>query len=145
MAKYIVERDLIIMLILSVTVLSIMLFYSLVIAVNVHKTLDRENAGKLLRVLFPSYFLTTAILSLTALVFSLIEKKFISTILLFLIFLGSIISRQYLVPRINKERDLQLSGDETSKKNFAKLHGLSVSINIIQIIILVIIIITNWQ
>ena len=49
------------------------------------------------------------------------------------------------MPRINKERDLQLSGDETSKKNFAKLHGLSVSINIIQIIILVIIIITNWQ
>jgi len=64
---------------------------------------------------------------------------------LIIIFLGSIISRQYLVPRINKERDLQLSGDETSKKNFAKLHGLSVSINIIQIIILVIIIITNWQ
>ena len=49
------------------------------------------------------------------------------------------------MPRINKERDLQLSGDKTSKKNFAKLHGLSVSINIIQIIILVIIIITNWQ
>lgn len=140
-----IERDLIIMLILSVAIFSIMLFYSLVIAVNVHKTLDRENAGKLLRVLFPSYFLTTAILSFTALVFSLIEKNFISTILLLLIFLGSIISRQYLVPRINKERDLQLSGDETSKKNFAKLHGLSVSINIIQIIILVIIIITNWQ
>ena len=140
-----IERDLIIMLILSVAIFSIMLFYSLVIAVNVHKTLDRENAGKLLRVLFPSYFLTTAILSFTALVFSLIEKNFISTILLLLIFLGSIISRQYLVPRINKERDLQLSGDKTSKKNFAKLHGLSVSINIIQIIILVIIIITNWQ
>ena len=140
-----IERDLIIMLILSVAIFSIMLFYSLVIAVNVHKTLDRENAGKLLRVLFPSYFLTTAILSFTALVFSLIEKNFISTILLLLIFLGSIISRQYLVPRINKERDLQLSGDETSKKNFAKLHGLSVSINIIQIIILVIIIIINWQ
>jgi len=44
------------MLILSVAIFSIMLFYSLVIAVNVHKTLDRENAGKLLRVLFPSYF-----------------------------------------------------------------------------------------
>ena len=122
-----------------------MIFFTLCIAPIINNTLDRENAGKLLRVLFPSYFLTTAILSLTALVFSLIEKKFISTILLLLIFLGSIISRQYLVPRINKERDLQLSGDETSKKNFAKLHGLSVSINIIQIIILVIIIITNWQ
>ena len=65
------------MLILSVAIFSIMLFYSLVIAVNVHKTLDRENAGKLLRVLFPSYFLTTAILSFTALVFSLINLEFL--------------------------------------------------------------------
>ena len=117
------------MFIFSIATLSIMIFYSAVIAVNVHKTLDRENAGKLLRVLFPSYFLTTAILSLIALIFSLIEKEFLNAILLFLVFLGSIISRQYLVPKINTERDLQLSGDQTSKKNFAKLHGLSVSID----------------
>ena len=94
------------MLIFSVATLSIMLFYSIVIAANVHKTLDKDNAGKLLRVLFPSYFLTTAILSLIALIFSVIEKSFINTILLFLILLGSIVSRQYLVPKINAERDL---------------------------------------
>ena len=126
------------MLIFSVATLSIMLFYSIVIAANVHKTLDKDNAGKLLRVLFPSYFLTTAILSLIALIFSIIEKSFINTILLFLILLGSIVSRQYLVPKINAERDLQISGNISSKKNFAKLHTLSVSINLLQIIILII-------
>ena len=131
------------MLIFSVATLSIMLFYSIVIAANVHKTLDKDNAGKLLRVLFPSYFLTTAILSLIALIFSLTEREFIVTIFLFLVFLGSIISRQYLVPRINSERDLQLSGDANSKKNFAKLHSLSVSINLAQILILIIIVIAN--
>ena len=131
------------MLIFSVATLSIMLFYSLVIAANVHKTLDKDNAGKLLRVLFPSYFLTTAILSLIALIFSIIEKSFINTILLFLILLGSIVSRQYLVPKINAERDLQISGNISSKKNFAKLHTLSVSINLLQIIILIILIINN--
>ena len=133
------------MFIFSIATLSIMIFYSAIIAVKVHKTLDRENAGKLLRVLFPSYFLTTAILSLIALIFSLIEKEFLNAILLFLVFLGSIISRQYLVPKINTERDLQLSGDQTSKKNFAKLHGLSVSINIAQILILIIIVLTNYR
>ena len=127
----------------SIATLSVMIFYSAIIAVNVHKTLDKENAGKLLRVLFPSYFLTTAILSLIALIFSLTEREFIVTIFLFLVFLGSIISRQYLVPRINSERDLQLSGDVTSKKKFAKLHGLSVSINLAQILILIIIVIAN--
>ncbi len=131
------------MLIFSVATLSIMLFYSIVIAANVHKTLDKDNAGKLLRVLFPSYFLTTAILSLIALIFSIIEKSFINTILLFLILLGSIVSRQYLVPKINAERDLQISGNISSKKNFAKLHTLSVSINLLQIIILIILIINN--
>ena len=131
------------MLIFSVATLSIMLFYSIVIAANVHKTLDKDNAGKLLRVLFPSYFLTTAILSLIALIFSIIEKSFINTILLFLILLGSIVSRQYFVPKINAERDLQISGNISSKKNFAKLHTLSVSINLLQIIILIILIINN--
>ena len=131
------------MLIFSVATLSIMLFYSIVIAANVHKTLDKDNAGKLLRVLFPSYFLTTAILSLIALIFSIIEKSFINTILLFLILLGSIVSRQYLVPKINDERDLQISGNISSKKNFAKLHTLSVSINLLQIIILIILTINN--
>ena len=131
------------MLIFSVATLSIMLFYSIVIAANVHKTLDKDNAGKLLRVLFPSYFLTTAILSLIALIFSIIEKSFINTILLFLILLGSIVSRQYLVPKINAERDLQISGNISSKKNFAKLHTLSVAINLLQIIILIILIINN--
>ena len=131
------------MLIFSVATLSIMLFYSIVIAANVHKTLDKDNAGKLLRVLFPSYFLTTAILSLIALIFSVIEKSFINTILLFLILLGSIVSRQYLVPKINAERDLQISGNISSKKIFAKLHTLSVSINLLQIIILIILTINN--
>ena len=127
----------------STATLSVMIFYSAIITANVHKTLDKENAGKLLRVLFPSYFLTTAILSLIALIFSLTEREFIVTIFLFLVFLGSIISRQYLVPRINSERDLQLSGDANSKKNFAKLHSLSVSINLAQILILIIIVIAN--
>ena len=127
----------------SIATLSVMIFYSAIIAVNVHKTLDKDNAGKLLRVLFPSYFLTTAILSLIALIFSIIEKSFINTILLFLILLGSIVSRQYLVPKINAERDLQISGNISSKKNFAKLHTLSVSINLLQIIILIILTINN--
>ena len=47
------------------------------------------------------------------------------------------------MPRINSERDLQLSGDANSKKNFAKLHSLRVSINLAQILILIIIVIAN--
>ena len=125
---------------LSVSVLSIMIFYSAVITVNIHRTLDKENAGKLLRVLFPSYFLATAILSFIAIIFSIFNADIFSSALLSLIFLGSVYSRQYLVPKINKVRDLQVSGDLESKKTFTKIHGLSVSINLIQMIILIILI-----
>ena len=41
---------------LTVALFSIMVFYSFGIAINVHRTLDKENAGKLLRKLFPIYF-----------------------------------------------------------------------------------------
>ena len=48
----------------TVALLSIMIFYSFGIAFNVHKTLDKENAGKLLRKLFPLYFLWGIIISI---------------------------------------------------------------------------------
>tara|TARA_B100001741_G_C15975362_1_gene335263 strand:+ start:44 stop:445 length:402 start_codon:yes stop_codon:yes gene_type:complete len=131
------------LLVFIVSALTIMLFYSFLITINVHKTLDKENAGKLLRVLFPSYFLTTAILSFLALANSLLADKIFDTILLSLVFLGSIISRQYLVPKINKERDLQISGKTDSKKNFAKLHGFSVLVNLVQVILLTILLVKN--
>ena len=125
---------------LSVSVLSIMIFYSAVITVNIHRTLDKENAGKALRVLFPSYFLTISIISFMALITSIINIDIFSSVLLSLVFLGSVYSRQYLVPQINKARDLQVSGDIYSKKTFSRIHGLSVSINLIQMIILIILI-----
>ena len=131
------------LLVFIVSALSIMLFYSFLITISVHKTLDKENAGKLLRVLFPSYFLVTAILSLLALAYSLLADKIIDTILLSLVFIGSVISRQYLVPKINKERDLQISGKTDSKKNFAKLHGFSVLVNLVQVILLTILLVKN--
>lgn len=130
-------------LILIVSTLSIMIFYSAVITVNIHKTLDRENAGKALRVLFPSYFLTISIISFMALITSIINIDIFSSVLLSLVFLGSVYSRQYLVPQINKARDLQVSGDIASKKTFSRIHGLSVSINLIQMIILIILVTKN--
>ncbi len=42
--------------ILTAGILFIMLFFSISIARNVHKALDKENAGILLRILFPEYF-----------------------------------------------------------------------------------------
>jgi hypothetical protein len=60
---------------LTVALLSIMIFYSFGIAFNVHKTLDKENAGKLLRKLFPLYFLWGIVISIIAEIIFFTERS----------------------------------------------------------------------
>ena len=124
---------------LSVALLAIMTFYSFGIAINVHKTLDKENAGKLLRRLFPIYFLWGLFISILAEIIFLLNAKQEQAFIMAIIFIGYLYSRQILVPKINKSRDLANEGDEKSKKDFNSLHFQSVAINLIQMLLLIII------
>ena len=124
---------------LSVALLAIMIFYSFGIAINVHKTLDKESAGKLLRRLFPIYFLWGLFISILAEIIFLLNAKQEQAFIMAIIFIGYLYSRQILVPKINKSRDLANEGDEKSKKDFNSLHFQSVAINLIQMLLLIII------
>ena len=124
---------------LSVALLAIMIFYSFGIAINVHRTLDKENAGKLLRKLFPIYFLWGLFISILAEIIFLLNAKQEQAFIMALIVLGYLYSRQILVPKINKSRDLANEGDERSKKDFNSLHFQSVAINLVQMLLLIII------
>ena len=124
---------------LSVALLSLMIFYSFGIAVNVHRTLDKENAGKLLRKLFPIYFLWGLFISILAEIIFLLNARQEQAFIMALIAIGYLYSRQILVPKINKSRDLANEGDEKSKKDFNSLHFQSVTINLIQMLLLIII------
>lgn len=124
---------------LSVALLSIMIFYSFGIAINVHRTLDKENAGKLLRKLFPIYFLWGLFISILAEIIFLLNAKQEQAFIMALIVIGYLYSRQILVPKINKSRDLANEGDEKSKKDFNSLHFQSVAINLVQMLLLIII------
>ena len=117
--------------------LAIMIFYSFGIAINVHRTLDKENAGKLLRKLFPIYFLWGIVISITAEIIYLLEGLNTQAFIMAIIVIGYLYSRQTLVPKLNKNRDLANEGDEKSKKIFNSLHFQSVAINLIQMLLLV--------
>ena len=119
----------------------IMLYFSLSIARYVHSVLGPENAGKLLRVLFPKYFLWGLILSFFSTVAFYFSNKIFESATLFIVAILAGISRFILVPKINKNRDLMLQGEDSSKKAFSSLHTLSVTINIIQLILLFLILI----
>ncbi len=119
----------------------IMLFFSVSIARFVHSTLGPENAGKLLRVLFPKYFLWVLILSFFSTLTFYLSNKILESVILIIVALLAGISRFILVPKINKNRDLMLQGEANSKKTFSSLHTLSVTINIAQMILLLIVLI----
>lgn len=125
--------------ILTAGLLSIILFFSFSVARNIHRTLDKENAGSLLRVLFPKYFLWSALISFLCLILYIVEGQDIQLIAMSFVFLGSVFSKYYLVPRINKNRDLVMKGSTPSGKNFSSLHLASVLINAIQMILLILI------
>ena len=119
--------------------LAIMICYSFGIAINVHRTLDKENAGKLLRKLFPIYFLWGIVISITAEIIYLLEGLNTQAFIMAIIVIGYLYSRQTLVPKLNKNRDLANEGDEKSKKIFNSLHFQSVAINLIQMLLLALI------
>ena len=121
----------------------IMFFFSLSIARNVHSTLGPDNAGKLLRVLFPKYFFWGLILSLVGAVAFYLSGELLKSLTLMIVSVLAGVSRFILVPKINKSRDLVLDGEEAAKKSFSSLHTISVSINVIQLAILLVVLIAS--
>ena len=119
----------------------IMLYFSISIARFVHSTLGPENAGKLLRVLFPKYFLWGLFLSIFSTLIFYYSNKIFESVTLLIVALLAGISRFILVPKINKNRDLMIQGEATSKKAFSSLHTLSVMINFFQMILLLMVLI----
>ena len=121
----------------TVALLSIMIFFSFGIAFNVHKTLDKENAGKLLRKLFPLYFLWGIVISILAEIILLYQGLSLKALFMAIVAIGFLYSRQVLVPLLNKNRDMANEGNSEAKKIFGSLHFRSVSINIIQMLLLI--------
>ena len=121
--------------------LFVMLFFSISIARNVHKTLDRENAGNLLRIIFPEYFFWGVCVSFFSTIFFFLAGQNLQTIIMFVIFVSSVFSRYFLIPRIDRERNLMITGNQNASIKFSILHRISVSINLLQILLLLFIMI----
>lgn len=113
-----------------------MLFFAAVVAPSVFAFVSAGEAGKFLRGMFPRYYLWGIVVSvimagLAAMVSSMV---LLSSILVLVLF---IIARQVLMPAINDTRDQMLAGDAEAKTRFNRLHGASVAINALQMLILI--------
>lgn len=114
-----------------------MLFFSVIVAPNVFKSLDEKNARHFIRNIFPKLYLWGIIFSTFMLVFLLNEIN-LNLILTLLILLGFIYSRQFLIPKINHASD-NVKNNLKYEKKFKFLHLISVVIFSIQLIFLLVI------
>jgi hypothetical protein len=117
-------------------ILAIMLFFSFTIAPIIFKSLDEKNARNFIRNIFPYYYFINLILSILVIIFFVSMNFYgLNFYLILSVAILFAFSQFILIPMINKFKD----NNETKKFNYT--HGVSVVINIIQMVFLVIILI----
>lgn len=116
----------------SATLLGGMMLFSFGFAPLVFKTLDVGEAGRMLRQAFPWYYLfVLAIAALgAALLFSVDQS---SSLVMVTIASIALYTHQRLMPQINAARDQQALGTLDANKRFARLHGVAVFLNFLQL------------
>ena len=112
-------------------------FFSLVVAPTTFQTLNEQNARKFIRNIFPKLYIWCLVVSLI-ITFSLLSINIFHSFIFFLIATGYFYSRQFLMVKINKVSDISKK-QEIHKKQFSRLHNLSVLIFIAQLIAMIII------
>ena len=125
--------------IINSIILGTMIFFSFVMAPLIFTKLEVEVAGKFIRVVFPWYYLFLGILSLFSLIAMALANR-MDTIFMILFFLGVVVSRQIIMPKINIYRDLSANNNRKAESMFNLLHRSSVGINFAQIVICLIVI-----
>jgi hypothetical protein len=106
--------------------LGAMVFFSFVMAPLVFAKLPRETAGAFMRAAFPVYYLVLAGLAALSAALAATRPEALALWLAALLFVGM---RFWLVPALDRVR----GKDEAA---FARLHRLSVVVNLVQMILL---------
>ena len=108
----------------------VILFQSFVVASSIFKVLPEDNAGILLRNLFPKFFQFLAALALAALIIGLVYGlEFFPLVFMQLANLVFFVICYFLIPATNRARD------ENNKKKFGILHTVSVLLTLLALII----------
>ena len=107
----------------------VILFQSFFVASSIFKILPEENAGLLLRNLFPKFFLFLAALALVGLAIGLVNGlNFFPLVFLQLLNFIFFIVCYSLIPATNRARD------QENKKTFGILHTVSVLLTLLALI-----------
>ena len=130
---------------LNALLLGVMISFIVVTSPTVFKTLDKEHSKNFLRFIFPRLFNFCFLIStLMFLFFALAEFSF-GMVVGIAISISFLINTYFLTPRINKMRDLMLTGHVESEKQFKKLHFASVLLFLLSMVFIVSIFIVYYS
>ena len=124
--------------------ISYMVFFTFCIAPIINSTLDRENASKLLRKVFPKNFLFGLVLSMLAILASFILKQDKSLIIAFFLTCLFLVNLYFIMPKINAISDKDKKRKQYSR-SFKKFHLLSVVLYLLKMLASIIAIILIYN
>ena len=111
-----------------------MVMFSAVVAPTVFKVLSQKAAGAYLRKLFPRMFMFGFITSSCAALAALADSHSPNATISALVALGLLGNAFILTPQINKYRNALLAGDTAARAMFGRLHLVSVSVFLVQLL-----------
>ena len=124
-------------LLLNAFLMGVMTSFMVVTSPTVFKTLDEEYSKKFLRFIFPRLFNFCFLISTAMFLFFALAEFSFGMVAGIVIAVGFLINTYLLTPRINKMRDLMITGHTSAEKKFKTLHAISVLLYLISMIFIV--------
>ena len=124
-------------LLLNAFLMGVMMSFMVVTSPTVFKTLDEEYSKKFLRFIFPRLFNFCFLISTFMFLFFALAALSFGMVAGIVIAVCFLINTYLLTPRINKMRDLMITGVTGSEKKFKRLHSASVLLYLISMVFIV--------
>ena len=130
---------------LNALLLGVMISFIVVTSPTVFKTLDEEHSKNFLRFIFPRLFNFCFLISTLMFLFFALSEFSFGMLVGIGISISFLINTYFLTPRINKMRDLTLTGHAESERQFKKLHFMSVLLYVLSMVFIVSIFIVYYS
>ena len=124
-------------LLLNAFLMGVMTSFMVVTSPTVFKTLDEEYSKKFLRFIFPRLFNFCFLISTAMFLFFALAEFSFGMVAGIVIAVGFLMNTYLLTPRMNKMRDLMITGHTGAGKKFKTLHAISVLLYLISMIFIV--------
>lgn len=114
--------------------LGAMLFFSFIVTPVAFRALEGEHISTYLRALFPHYYLVIIVCGAVSALMLALAARPVPAAVMAMVAGFALLVRQGLLPRLDALRAGRAAGDEEATRQFKRLHGLSMAINLVQIV-----------